>query len=122
MAEGWLRYLTNNKIQVHSAGIIPEGLNINAVKVMQEAGIDISMQTSNHIDEYTHSDFDYIITVCNNAREACPHFPAKIRNIHQNFPDPALVREEDNKIIEKYRETRDEIRDFCKKFISENIF
>ena len=79
-------------LNVYSAGVEVHGVNPRAVQVMAEAGIDISSHTSNHVDEYRDIDFDLIITVCDNAKERCPVFPAKAKKIHHSFPDPAEAK------------------------------
>ena len=109
MAEGYVRYYAKGKAAVYSAGIETHGVNPRAIKVMQEDGIDISKHTSNHVDEYAHIDFDYVITVCDNARENCPHFPARAQKFHQNFPDPAKVSGSEEEILEEFRKVRDTI-------------
>ena len=88
MAEGWTRALKGDQIEVHSAGIETHGLNPNAVKVMAEAGIDITTQKSQHIDEFKEVKLDYVITVCNHAHETCPWFPTNCEVIHVGFQDP----------------------------------
>ncbi|GIV35962.1 MAG: protein-tyrosine-phosphatase [Cyclobacteriaceae bacterium] len=88
MAEGYLRHFANGKADVYSAGIEAHGVNPMAAMVMKEDGIDISDQTSNKIEDYAHLQFDFVITVCDNAREHCPWFPASVKQLHHNFPDP----------------------------------
>lgn len=120
MAQGWLEhYDTGNKLHVYSAGIEPHGVNPKAVQVMNEAGIDISGHTSNHMDEYRDIDFDYVITVCDHARENCPYFPSNAERIHQNFIDPAQATGSEKEILDEFRRVRDEIKLFAKKFITE---
>lgn len=120
MAEGFLKKHFGEKANIFSAGIIASGLNKNAVKVMKEIGIDISNQTSNKVDEYFNIDFDFIITVCDNAKETCPYFPSNAIRIHKNFPDPVNASGSENEILSKFRETRDLISDFCKNFFLSN--
>jgi len=118
MAEGWTRFLKGDEIDVYSAGIETHGLNPNAVKVMSEIGIDISNHKSTHIDEYRDMDFDYVITVCDNARENCPYFPAKIKILHQGFDDPPALAEtasSEEEVLALYRRVRDEIGNFVEK-------
>ena len=88
MAEGWARQLKSATIEAFSAGIEPHGLNLLAVKVMAEAGVDISGQRSKHVDELKDVAFDYVVTVCDNAHESCPLFPGKIKVVHVGFDDP----------------------------------
>lgn len=85
MAEGYLRYFGGKGISVYSAGINPHGVNPGAVNVMAEDGVDISSHTSNSVEEYMHIDFDFVITVCDNAKENCPYFPSNAERIHSAF-------------------------------------
>jgi arsenate reductase len=89
IAEGYLRYFAGDKATVYSAGIETHGVNPKAIATMKEDGIDISMHTSNNISEYATINFDFIITVCDNAKERCPYFPSNAIKFHHNFPDPA---------------------------------
>lgn len=110
MAEGYLRYLSNGKVAVYSAGIEAHGVNPKAIEVMKEDGIDISRHTSNHIDEYKSITFDLILTVCDHAKENCPYFPSKAIRLHKNFPDPAKVTGTGTEIMDAFRATRDQIK------------
>ena len=115
MAEGWARALKSDSIDTCSAGIETHGLNPNAVRVMAEAGVDISTHRSKHVDELKDIAFDYVVTVCDHAHESCPLFPGKTRVVHVGFDDPprladAAKSEED--AIGHYRRVRDEIRRF----------
>lgn len=115
MAEGWARQLKADTIEAYSAGIETHGLNPNAVNVMAEAGADISTQQSQHVDEFKHIDFDYVVTVCDNAAESCPVFSGNAKVVHQPFDDPPrLAREAANEEegLAHYRRVRDEIRDY----------
>jgi len=115
MAEGWTRALKNDEIEVYSAGIEIHGLNPNAVKVMAEAGVDISSQKSQHIDEFKDTKIDYVITVCSHAHETCPFFPGNAKVIHVGFDDPPKLSPPDASEEEKldgFRRVRDEIRAF----------
>ena len=89
IAEGYLRHFAGENAAIYSAGVEIHGVNPRAIATMKEDAIDISHHTSNHVDEYRHIDFDYIITVCDSARERCPVFPSTAKQFHQNFPDPA---------------------------------
>lgn len=113
MAEGWARHLKGDVIEPFSAGIDPKGLDPNAVKVMAEAGVDISGQRAKHVDEFKGVAFDYVVTVCGHANEHCPVFPDKTRVVHVGFDDPprlaANTRTEDEALAH-YRRVRDEIR------------
>lgn len=115
MAEGWARHLKGDVIDVYSAGIETHGLNPNAVKVMAEAGVDISGHQSQLVTEFKDVDFDYVVTVCGHAHETCPFFPAKDRIVHVGFDDPPKLAAEVNDEEEKlncYRRVRDQIRAF----------
>jgi len=121
IAEGYLRYFSNYKSVVLSAGIEAHGLNPKAVQVMREDGLDISHHTSNHIDDYKHIDFDFIVTVCDNAKEHCPYFPSNAEKYHCNFPDPAKASGTEEEILQQFRAVRDLIKDYCKKFAVEYL-
>jgi arsenate reductase len=115
MAEGWTRHLKSDLIEPYSAGIETHGLNPNAVKVMAEAGVDISGQKSKPVDELKGVPFDYVVTVCDNANETCPFFPGKVKRVHIGFEDPprlAKMASSEEEAIEHYRRVRDEIRRF----------
>ncbi|WP_027379838.1 arsenate reductase ArsC [Chryseobacterium daeguense] len=121
IAEGYLKYFANGKAMVYSAGIETHGVNPNAVAIMEEDGIDISDQTSNNISEYENIDFDYVITVCDNAKENCPYFPTKAKKFHYNFPDPAKAVGTVEEIRQQFRNVREEIKKYCEIFIKENV-
>ena len=89
IAEGYLRHFAGEKAEIYSAGIETHGVNPRAISIMKEDGIDISKHTSNNIDQYYDIEFDFVITVCDNAKENCPVFPTKAKKFHHNFPDPA---------------------------------
>jgi arsenate reductase (thioredoxin) len=115
MAEGWARHLKSDLIEPYSAGIKTHGLNRNAIKVMAEAGVDISGQRSKRLDTLKDVSFDYVITVCDNAHESCPLFPGKTKIVHVGFDDPprlAKAAKTDEEALAHYRRVRDEIRDF----------
>jgi arsenate reductase (thioredoxin) len=118
MAEGWARYLHGETVSAFSAGIEKHGMNPRAVTVMAEVGIDISRQQSKLIDELDDLNFDYVITLCDHARESCPLFPGRGRSIHVGFPDPPALahdaQDEEEKLMH-YRRVRDEIRAFVEK-------
>jgi arsenate reductase len=120
MAEGYLRKFSNGKAEIYSAGIETHGVNPRAIAVMEEDGIDISHHTSNHVNEYRNIDFDYIITVCDNAKERCPFFPSSAKKFHQNFPDPAKTKGTETEIVNAFRKARDMIKTFCRQFVEEN--
>ncbi|MBN2513076.1 MAG: arsenate reductase ArsC, partial [Sedimentisphaerales bacterium] len=113
MAEGWCRHLMGELIEAYSAGIETHGLNPNAVKVMAEAGVDISEHYSKHLNELKTINFDYVITVCDNAYESCPMFPGKTQVMHVGFKDPpkmAKAAKSEQEALDCYRHVRDQIR------------
>lgn len=117
MAEGYLRHFSKDKAEIYSAGIEAHGLNPRAVASMKEDGIDISHHTSNTVSEYANLEFDYVITVCNNAKENCPYFPASVKTFHLNFPDPAKASGSETEIMAEFRRVRNQIKTFSKSFI-----
>lgn len=121
IAEGYLRHFANGSARVYSAGIETHGVNPKAIAVMKEDGIDISGHTSNNIDEYNGVDFDFVITVCDNAKENCPFFPSKSQRFHYNFPDPAKAQGTDVEVMNEFRSVRDEIKKYTEKFIKEHL-
>jgi len=112
MAEGWARHLKGDVIEAFSAGVSPASVNQTAVEVMAETGVDISGQKSKHIDELIGIDFDYVVTVCDNARKRCPVFPGRTRCIHKSFEDPTFIPGTLEQVGTAFRETRDAIRAF----------
>ena len=116
IAEGYLRYFAKEKANIYSAGIETHGVNPKAIATMKEDNIDISNHTSNHIDEYKYINFDFVITVCDNAKEHCPFFPTKAKRFHHNFADPSKTTGTNKKIDESFRKTREEIKYFCERF------
>ncbi len=119
MAEGWCRHLKGDVITAASAGVETHGLNPDAVRVMAEAGVDISGHRSKHIDELTGTHFDVVVTVCGHANEQCPLFPGATRVVHVGFDDPPKLAREalaagasEEKALDHYRRVRDEIRAF----------
>ena len=115
MAEGWARALKGDVLEARSTGIETHGLNPNAVKVMAEAGVDISHHVSKTLDDLDDSSFDWVVTVCDHARETCPVFPGAARTLHRSFDDPpALARDaaSEEEALAGYRRVRDEIRAF----------
>jgi len=115
MAEGWARHLKSDCIEAYSAGVEVHGLNPRAVKVMAEAGVDISGHRSKRVDELKDRTFDLVVTVCDHANEACPFFPGTVRRIHRGFEDPprlAAGARTEEEALGHYRRVRDEIRRF----------
>jgi len=121
IAEGYLKQFAKGKAEVYSAGVEAHGLNPRAVQVMKDDGIDISKQTSNTVDEYIKIPFDFVITVCDNAREKCPVFPSTAKQFHEDFPDPAKASGNEQQILNQFREVRDMIRDYSRSFIEQNF-
>ncbi|HMI08542.1 MAG TPA: arsenate reductase ArsC [Flavobacterium sp.] len=121
IAEGYLRHFAQNNAEIYSAGIETHGVNPKAISTMKEDGIDISGHTSNNVDEYYETDFDFVITVCDNAKENCPFFRTKAERLHYNFPDPALFHGTEIEIITEFRRVRNMIKEYCKIFIAENL-
>ncbi len=115
MAEGWVRHLKSDQIEAYSAGIEAHGLNPDAVRVMAEAGVDISGRQSKRVRELREVDFDYVVTVCGDAHENCPVYPGKAKIIHVGFDDPPRLAADAKTEAERlapYRRVRDEIRSF----------
>ena len=115
MAEGWARHLKNGVLKPYSAGVETHGLNPNAVKVMAEAGVDISAHRSKHVEELRDVEFDHVVTVCGNAHESCPAFPGTTKVTHVGFDDPPRLAKDaatEAQALDHYRRVRDEIRAF----------
>ncbi|RZM15540.1 MAG: arsenate reductase ArsC [Pedobacter sp.] len=119
MAHGYLQLFAGNRATVYSAGVAPHGINPLAIQVMAEDGVDISHHTSNHVDEYVSLPIDYVITVCDNAREECPYFPSTAQLIHHSFMDPSYAPEADR--LAQFRVVRDQIKVYSEQFINERI-
>lgn len=118
MAQGYLKAFAPNGVEIYSAGIEIHGVNPRAIEIMKEDGIDISSNKSNHIDEYADIKFDFIITVCDNAKESCPYFPSNAFKFHYNFPDPAKAKGTEKEINASFKSTRDLVKLYFKEFIS----
>jgi arsenate reductase len=115
MAEAWTRVLKGDLVEAYSAGVDPHGVDFRAIKAMAEAGVDISGQASKDVDTLEDIEFDYVITLCDNAHQACPVFPAKTRVMHVGFGDPprlAAGSQTDEEAMVHYRRVRDEIKAF----------
>jgi len=121
IAEGYLRYFAKDKATVYSAGVETHGVNPNAIAIMAEDGIDIATHTSNNINEYFDVNFDFVITVCDNAKERCPFFPTQAKKFHYNFPDPAKATGSDIEIMNEFRRVRDMIKKYSEDFIQQNL-
>ena len=121
IAHGYLAHFANKeRVTIYSAGVETHGVNPKAIAIMKEEGIDISNHTSNNVDEYFDIPFDYVITVCDNAKERCPFFPTKAVKLHYNFPDPAKAVGTDEEILLEFRKVRTMIKEYCKDFITKN--
>lgn len=116
MAEGLLRHDAGGRFEVFSAGTKPSGVRPEAIAVMRELGIDISNQRSKGIDEFTGQQFDYVLTVCDNAKESCPIFPAKTVTVHHNFEDPAAMQGSKEERLAAFRRVREELREYLRTF------
>lgn len=122
IAHGYLEYFTDGrKVKVYSAGVETHGVNPRAIAVMKEDGIDISHHTSNNVDEYHDVPFDFVITVCDNARESCPYFPTRAKKFHHNFPDPAKAAGTEEEIMSEFRKVREMIKAYCREFVNKNL-
>ena len=118
IADGYLKHFAKGKANVYSAGVETHGVNPNAIATMLEDGIDISHYTSNNISEYTRTQFDYVITVCDNANERCPVFPTSAIKLHHNFPDPAKATGTQEEIKSEFARVRNLIKQYCQQFSS----
>ncbi len=112
MAEGLLKSLYGNKFEVVSAGTAPSRVNPHAIRVMEEIGIDISGHSSKNLEIFLGTSFDYVVTVCDNARETCPVFTGGNKYLHKGFRDPSKFRGKDEEILAGFREVRDEIKNW----------
>lgn len=121
IAEGYLQHFAGNKAKVYSAGVETHGVNPKAIATMKEDGIDISGHTSNHIDEYRNLPVDYVITVCDSARERCPYFPSAATLFHHNFPDPAKAVGTEEEVMAAFRSVREQIKAYSEAFVAEHI-
>ncbi len=117
MAEGLLRHIGENQFEVESAGTKPSSVRPEAIQAMREIGIDISAHRSKSVDQFAGQEFEFVITVCDNAQENCPFFPAKTKLIHQSFDDPATVTGDEEQRLLAFRRTRDEIAVYLKNFL-----
>jgi arsenate reductase len=109
MAEGLLREMAGEQIEVFSAGTEPSKVNPLAIKAMEERGVDIGGHRSKHLNEYLGQPFDYVITVCDDAAESCPMFPGKAERIHWSFPDPSAASGSEEERLAVFRRVRDDI-------------
>lgn len=119
MAEGWVRHLDSARFEVASAGTQPVGLNTRAVTVMKEAGIDISHHRSKSVAELSGRRFDYVITVCDRAKETCPIFPGATSVLHWSFDDPAAAQGDEKALLTVFRRVRDDIAERVREFLKQ---
>ena len=114
MAEGLLRHEEGDRVEVESAGTNPSSVRPEAIAVMHELGIDISQHRSKHVSEFDGEYFDFVITVCDNAKESCPVFPGATQRLHQNFEDPATASGSQEERLAAFRRVRDELREYLR--------
>jgi arsenate reductase len=117
LAEGLLRHYADTQFDVFSAGTKPVGIHSKAVQVMREMGLNLASHRSKHVDEFTDQHFDYVITVCDNARESCPFFPGGGQRLHWPFEDPAHASGNDEEVLSVFRRVRDEIAERIQRFV-----
>lgn len=118
IAHGYLQHFAGEKAEVYSAGVETHGVNPRAIETLLEDDINISSHSSNNISEYLHIPFDFVITVCDNAKERCPFFPTQAQKFHHNFTDPAKASGTEEEIKAQFRIVREEIKAYCKEFIA----
>ncbi len=121
IAEGYLRHFAGNKAEVYSAGVETHGVNPRAIEIMKEDGIDISNHTFKNVSEYKGIDFDYVITVCDHAKERCPYFPSGAKMFHYNFPDPAKASGTEEQVMQQFRDVRDRVKQYSRDFVAANL-
>jgi arsenate reductase len=121
IAHGYLQHFAGDQAEIYSAGVETHGVNPKAIATMKDDGIDISNHTSNNVLEYQAIDFDYVITVCDNAKERCPYFPTKAQKFHYNFPDPAKAIGSDDEIKIEFERVRNMIKKYCAEFVEDNF-
>ena len=117
MAEGLLRSFGGDRFEVFSAGTKPGTVRPEAIAVMSELGVDLSSHRSKHVREFDGQQFDYVITVCDNANESCPVFPAETERIHWSVPDPAAVEGSETERLAAYRRVRDGLAETLRNFV-----
>ena len=121
IAHGYLKTFAADNANIYSAGVETHGVNPRAIQTMKEDGIDISSHTSNNVLEYTDVPFNFVITVCDHAKEVCPFFPSNAEKFHYNFPDPAKTVGTEEEINRSFSEVREMIKKYCLGFIKEHI-
>lgn len=121
IGHGYMAHFGKGLLNVYSAGIETHGVNPRAIATMKEDGIDISQHTSNNLTEYLTIPFDYIITVCDNAKENCPYFPGQAQRFHHNFTDPAKATGTEEEVMKVFARVRNEIKEYCKQFVEREL-
>ena len=121
IAHGYFKKFSGDKAEIYSAGVETHGVNPKAIATMQEDGVDISMHTSNNVNEYRNIDFDYVITVCDHAKEVCPFFPSNAQLFHYNFPDPAKAKGSEEEIKREFERVREMIKKYCMGFVKDYL-
>jgi arsenate reductase len=121
IAEGYLKFFAGPKATIYSAGVETHGVNPKAIAIMAQDGVDISAHTSNNIDEYFDVPFDFVITVCDNAKERCPFFPTNAVKFHYNFPDPAKATGTDDAVMAEFARVRDMIKVYTNDFLAAHL-
>lgn len=121
IAHGYLKHFAGERAVVYSAGVETHGVNPKAIATMAEDGMDISHHTSNHVLEYQEVDFDYVITVCDHAKETCPYFPTRAEQFHYNFPDPAKAKGTEEEIKQEFARVRNMIKEYCRDFVNKHF-
>lgn len=121
MAEGLLKHICQDRFDIHSAGTRPVGVSPEAVEVLGEVGIDISSNQSKSVDSFAGREFDYVLTVCDNARENCPYFPARTKRVHHAFEDPWLVQGGHDERLAAFRRVRDQLDAYLRSDFVKNV-
>ncbi len=122
IADGYFKHFTDGRsVKVYSAGVETHGVNPRAIATMAADGIDISKNTSNNVSEYFDIDFDFVITVCDNAQERCPFFPTEAQKFHYNFPDPAKAIGTEEQIMAQFESVREMIKKYTQDFVKTNL-
>ncbi|MEL7001528.1 MAG: arsenate reductase ArsC [Bacteroidota bacterium] len=122
IAHGYFEHLGKNHLEIYSAGVETHGVNPKAIATMADDDIDISHHTSNHVDEYENIDFDYILTVCDHAKERCPVFPSKAAKFHYNFPDPAKATGTEEEVNKEFETVRNLIKGYAQRFVHDYVY
>ncbi len=121
IAEAYLRFFAGDSAEIFSAGVETHGVNPRAIATLAADELDIAHHTSNHVDEYLHIPFDYIITVCDHAQERCPIFPSSAQRFHFNFLDPAKAQGTEEEIMQQFAAVREQIKQYCKEFVQTHL-